>query len=139
MGRIGHLVLLLVLPMECVLWTNNHMLFLLLVTYYSSITLGWPEISVDSDEERPISTASLIAEVDRETMENSRNEEAKISWPEFVGMNGEKVKKQLEATVPGMEIFVIPEGSVVTFDLLLNRIRIFVDRNGNVARPPCVG
>lgn len=65
--------------------------------------------------------------------------EGKTSWPELVGMNGQEAKSQLEASVSDKQIFVVPEDGMVTMDYRTDRIRIFVDKDGNVARPPTLG
>ena len=54
----------------------------------------------------------------------------------LVGMTGEEAKEVIEAINPSLEVQIVPEGSVVTADWRLNRVRIWVDKNGNVAREP---
>jgi hypothetical protein len=108
-------------------WT----LLLLLAILYSSNTLGrLSDTSSESNKKRAPSSKSSIVEEAGET---------KTSWPELFGMDGEEAKLQLEATVAGKQIFIVPEDSMVTMDYRIDRIRIFVDSNGNVARPPNLG
>jgi len=54
----------------------------------------------------------------------------------LVGMTGEEAKVVIEAINPSLEVHTVPEGSMVTADWRLNRVRIWVDKNGNVAREP---
>jgi heat shock protein HslJ len=54
----------------------------------------------------------------------------------LVGMTGEEAKAEIEAINPSLEVHTVPEGSMVTADWRLNRVRIWVDKNGNVAREP---
>ena len=58
------------------------------------------------------------------------------SWggQSLVGMTGEEAKAVIEAINPSLEV-IVPEGPV-SADLRLNRVRIWVDKNGNVAREP---
>jgi hypothetical protein len=66
-------------------------------------------------------------------------DEARKSWPELVGMNGEEAKAQLQAALPGKKIMLVPKDSMVTMDYRTDRVRIFVDSEGNVARTPTLG
>jgi hypothetical protein len=54
----------------------------------------------------------------------------------LVGMTGEEAKAEIEAINPSLDVHTVPEGSMVTADWRLNRVRIWVDKNGNVAREP---
>ena len=65
--------------------------------------------------------------------------EGKTSWPELVGISGEDAKARLESEAPDKDIFMVPSDSMVTMDYRKDRIRIFVDKNGNVERPPRLG
>jgi len=56
------------------------------------------------------------------------------SWPEVVGQKGEIVAQQIRAQ--GYTVFVIPEGSPVTMDYRLDRVRIYVNAAGNVVDVP---
>ncbi len=66
-------------------------------------------------------------------------DESRKSWPELVGMNGEEAKAQLQAALPGKKIMLVPQDSMVTMDYRTDRVRIFVDSEGNVARTPTLG
>jgi fructose-specific component phosphotransferase system IIB-like protein len=61
---------------------------------------------------------------------------AKTSWPEVVGLSVEEAKKVILKDKPDADIVVVPVGSSVTTDFVLNRVRIFVDI---VAQTPRVG
>ena len=60
------------------------------------------------------------------------------SWggQSLVGMTGEEAKAEIMAINPTLEVHIVPEGSMMTADYRLNRVRIFVDKNGKVAREP---
>lgn len=51
-------------------------------------------------------------------------------------MTGEEAKSVIETINPSLDVHTVPEGSMVTADYRLNRVRIWVDKNGNVAREP---
>ncbi len=51
-------------------------------------------------------------------------------------MSGEEAKQHILAEDPTINAHVLPEGSPVTRDYRLNRVRIFVDANGIVTTVP---
>ena len=57
----------------------------------------------------------------------------------LIGMNGEEAKAAIEAIDPLLSVHIVPEGSMVTSDFRDDRVRIFVDKDGNVAREPRIG
>eukprot|EP00249_Psilotum_nudum_P025569 c30206_g1_i1 orf=354-674(-) len=61
------------------------------------------------------------------------------SWDELVGLSGEEAKRKIETENPTLNVFLVPQDSFVTMDFNTGRVRIFVDSNGLVARPPRVG
>lgn len=64
--------------------------------------------------------------------------EAKTTWPELVGENGEAAKATIMQQT-GITVHVIPDGSMMTMDYREDRVRIFVDTDGNVVRAPRIG
>lgn len=62
-------------------------------------------------------------------------------WPELVGKPGEEAKEVILATGgPGIkDVQILPEDSIVDMMYRTDRVRIFVDSCGNVARKPIVG
>ena len=63
----------------------------------------------------------------------------KRKFPEYVGLSGEEVKSKLKSERPAMTIQIVNLGDMVTMDFREDRIRIWVDDNGIVAKPPKVG
>lgn len=62
------------------------------------------------------------------------------SWPELVGKTGEEAKEVILSSGAGIDnVQILPEDSYVTMDYCTDRVRIFVDANGIVVRPPMVG
>jgi hypothetical protein len=51
-------------------------------------------------------------------------------------MTGEKAMAVIEAINPSLQVQVIPEGSMMTADHRLDRVRIFVGEDDNVTREP---
>jgi uncharacterized protein YuzE len=45
----------------------------------------------------------------------------------------------IESDTSGLEVILVEEGSAVTDDYRLNRVRIYYDKDGNVVGIPCVG
>ncbi|KAK6157991.1 hypothetical protein DH2020_005305 [Rehmannia glutinosa] len=62
--------------------------------------------------------------------------EGKSSWPELVGVPGEVAVATIERENPLVNAVIVPPGSVITADLRCDRVRVFVDANGNVDRVP---
>jgi hypothetical protein len=64
----------------------------------------------------------------------------KTSWPELVGKPGTDAKAVIEKEEPCLtQVVIIPEGSAVTLDFRLDRVRIFVGSTGDVVVSPTVG
>ncbi|KAH7285683.1 hypothetical protein KP509_33G040800 [Ceratopteris richardii] len=61
------------------------------------------------------------------------------SWPQLVGLPGEEAKCKILEKGPELTVVILPEGSGVTKDFRVNRVRIFVDDNGIVTKAPHIG
>ncbi|KAM7526374.1 hypothetical protein LguiA_016276 [Lonicera macranthoides] len=61
------------------------------------------------------------------------------TWPEVVGMAAEEAEKKIKEEMPRALIKIIPQDHFVTMDYRTDRVRIFVDPSGKVARPPSIG
>ena len=64
---------------------------------------------------------------------------SKSYWPDLVGFKGEEAVAAIKKDRPYLQVFVIPEGSIVTMDFREDRVRVWVDDNGSVAQAPLVG
>lgn len=60
-------------------------------------------------------------------------------WPGLVGHPGAEAKAQLEKELPDMTVQLVEFGMMVTMDYREDRIRIYLDEEGNVMKPPRVG
>ena len=60
----------------------------------------------------------------------------KTEWPELVGRTIKEAKEKIKADRPDLKVRIVPVGSIVTADLDLNRVRIWVD---TVAEVPKIG
>nr|GMD46535.1 subtilisin inhibitor-like [Ipomoea batatas] len=63
----------------------------------------------------------------------------KTSWPELVGRTPEEAEKKIKEESRKISVQVVPPNSFVTMDYRLDRVRIFVDTSGKVARSPKLG
>lgn len=63
----------------------------------------------------------------------------KGSWPELVGQPGDAAVKAISAAAPGLKVMKVSEGSMVTMDHRLDRVRVYVGSDGKVVRPPHLG
>jgi len=70
-----------------------------------------------------------------------RNLEGKVAvWPDVVGEDGEAACAEIRSQRPDLKIVAaIPENAPVTRDMRFDRVRVFVDEEGKVVKPPRVG
>jgi len=61
-----------------------------------------------------------------------------MDFSKYIGMNAEQAKQDLSRQSP-YDVRVVPDGAMVTADYNPLRVRIFKDKNGNVAREPRAG
>ena len=63
----------------------------------------------------------------------------KEEWPELTGKTGEDAKAAILKDDSKLQVDVLPEGSMVTMDYRLDRVRVFVGDDGKVVRAPRKG
>ncbi|OMP01109.1 Proteinase inhibitor I13, potato inhibitor I [Corchorus olitorius] len=64
----------------------------------------------------------------------------KSSWPELVGVKGEIAEATIEKENPLVDARIVVVGrAVVTAEFRCDRVWVWVDDNGNVARTPIIG
>lgn len=63
----------------------------------------------------------------------------KSSWPELVGKNGEVAAAIIEKENPCVHAIVLLEGTPVTQDYRIDRVRVWVNKKGKVIRVPRIG
>ncbi|CAN6328587.1 unnamed protein product [Urochloa humidicola] len=73
---------------------------------------------------------------DREKMSYNHT---KTSWPELLGLPGKVAKQKILADRSDVTVDVLPYGSVVTEDYDIHRVRVFVNKAGNVEEVPKIG
>jgi hypothetical protein len=61
------------------------------------------------------------------------------SFPQVIGLSGTKAKAVIEEEEPCLTVAIIPEGSLVTMDYRIDRVRIFVNGEGVVETIPFLG
>lgn len=63
-----------------------------------------------------------------------------MSWPELVGIDGEKAAEIIERENPSVRTVIVEEGMVVTMDFRCERVRVWVDKkHGLVIEAPHMG
>ncbi|KAF8748875.1 hypothetical protein HU200_012802 [Digitaria exilis] len=67
------------------------------------------------------------------------SDNSKTSWPEVEGLPGEVAKQKILLDRPDVQVDVLPVDSIVTTDFDIKRVRVFVNKKGNVAKVPKVG
>uniref|UniRef100_A0A7S2R9S2 Subtilisin inhibitor domain-containing protein n=1 Tax=Rhizochromulina marina TaxID=1034831 RepID=A0A7S2R9S2_9STRA len=60
-------------------------------------------------------------------------------WKHFVGLPAEEVKAKIMAEDGSLHVQIVQENSPVTMDYRLDRVRLVVDKNGLLSRPPKTG
>jgi len=86
----------------------------------------------------------VITEEDTDERDNTRpsmTTDAKREWPELVGKDGEEAKQTILSENPSVtQVYIIPEGSMVTMDYREDRVWVFVDTTTNkVVSKPQIG
>ena len=71
------------------------------------------------------------------------NEESKASgkpaWAHLVGKSADEAMSHIQAERPELKVLIVPKGSMVTADVRLDRVRLFVNDDGTVAKKPRIG
>jgi hypothetical protein len=85
-----------------------------------------------------VTTRSAVDETTQDT--NNKLQQ----WPELdlVGYTGEDAKFAILAATTKeeeMNVFILPEDSMVTMDYRTDRVRVFVNEEGMVVRQPTIG
>ncbi len=62
-----------------------------------------------------------------------------LFFPELKGIHNEKAKESILKEHPNLQVYVVPEGAMVTMDYRMDRVRLYVNEEGIVVRPPRVG
>ncbi|CAH8362921.1 unnamed protein product [Eruca vesicaria subsp. sativa] len=63
----------------------------------------------------------------------------KNSWPELVGTNGDYAASVIEKENRRVDAIVILDGTPVTADFRCDRVRVWVNTNRVVIKPPTAG
>ena len=75
-------------------------------------------------------------------MASQLKKQPRREWPELVGKTGEEAREVILATgaAAGVkDVEIVPEDAMVTADFRTDRVRVFVDGSGKVARTPTIG
>ncbi|EPS63527.1 hypothetical protein M569_11259, partial [Genlisea aurea] len=60
-------------------------------------------------------------------------------WPELVGVDVEVAVLTILTDNPTVNVVLVPENSLVTFDLCCNRVWLYYDSQNRVSAVPLVG
>ena len=72
-------------------------------------------------------------------MASQLKKQPRREWPELVGKTGEEAREVILATGAAADVEIVPEDAMVTADFRTDRVRVFVDGSGKVARTPIIG
>ncbi|KAJ9185243.1 hypothetical protein P3X46_004900 [Hevea brasiliensis] len=67
------------------------------------------------------------------------NSAAKTTWPDLVGLMAEEAERKIKEDFPRAQIQVVQPDCFVTMDFKQDRVRLYVDSSGKVARIPKIG
>jgi len=73
------------------------------------------------------------------TTPQSESIEAKSSWPELIGMDGETAVASILAERPALQVSTMPHDAMMTMDFREDRVRVMVDASGKVTSTPQCG
>ena len=88
-----------------------------------------------------ISAASMIPAKLRDTASEGREDGAQPRghWPHLLGHPAIEVENKIKDERPDLHVVRVPHNSMVTMDMRMDRVRVFVGDDGTVVRPPRVG
>lgn len=66
-------------------------------------------------------------------------EPSKLTWPEVVGLTPEEGERKIKEEMPRVSVQVVPANSFVTMDFNQQRVRLYTDSSGKIARVPRIG
>ncbi|WCJ28336.1 Subtilisin inhibitor [Euphorbia peplus] len=61
------------------------------------------------------------------------------TWPELVGLTAEEAERKIKEEMGRATVQVVPPNCFVTMDFRSERVRLYIDSSGKVARPPMIG
>eukprot|EP01040_Poterioochromonas_malhamensis_P010443 gene10443-11362_t len=61
------------------------------------------------------------------------------NWEHLVGRTGHEAKEMILKERSSLHVHVVPANAMVTMDYRTDRVRIYVDSEGKVARAPVIG
>ncbi|CAF1557560.1 unnamed protein product [Rotaria sordida] len=61
------------------------------------------------------------------------------SWPNLVGVPVDGAVEAIKSENPSLNVIPLAEGTVLTADLRLDRVRVFFDANNQVSSVPIIG
>lgn len=64
---------------------------------------------------------------------------SKTAWPEVVGLTAEDAENKIKEDMPHATVQVVLPGHFITHDLRPNRVRLYLNSAGSVAKPATVG
>jgi Potato inhibitor I family len=67
---------------------------------------------------------------------HSRATAAQEQWPDCLGMKGEDAVALIQAEHPDFKVLLVGTDAMLTMDMRQDRVRVFVDDAGIVARVP---
>ncbi|XP_071949484.1 uncharacterized protein [Antedon mediterranea] len=100
------------------------------VVFLASSVTCCKRAAITTSEDKP----SLETENTQIKPENMPNE-----WPSLVGKKGEEAQKFISKERPELKIVILNKDDMMTMDFREDRVRIFVDDNQVVVRPPKTG
>ena len=86
-----------------------------------------------------ILTSAMIPGSHTERIPEGQEGEPRRHWPHLLGQPAEEVENKIKAERPDLHVIRVPEHSMVTMDMRMDRVRVFVGFDGRVARAPRVG
>ncbi|KAL6189514.1 hypothetical protein ACLB2K_040906 [Fragaria x ananassa] len=72
-------------------------------------------------------------------MSDQCQSEGKSSWPELLGAQGADAKATIESENASVTAVIVLEGTAVTKDFRLDRVRVWVNTDGIVTSIPKIG
>jgi len=62
-----------------------------------------------------------------------------LNFSHHVGKDAKEVQELIQKEHPELKVYIVPQDAAVTMDYRVDRVRLFIDSDGMVARTPHAG
>lgn len=101
----------------------------------SSTLLSWINKNIEKDNANADGSVTETSSTSKPVI----TLEGEAPWDSLVGQDADEAVKALTVKFEKLNVVKVPEGSIVTMDYRLDRVRVFFGEDGKVVRAPSLG